>query len=260
MSPNDDWCYVFVSVQGTSHLGGSTPCQDASLIQQLNTGSEPVLVLLAADGAGSATHSDTGSKLVCSTVIQLISRWLESRTLAELNVEIVREWFRTRIREVLEIQAEASDCEIRDFATTIVCAVVGISYSAFFQLGDGAIVISDPDKYRTVFWPQSGEYANTTYFVTDDGAPERLMFTSADAIDEIALFTDGLQMLALDYGSASVHQPFFTPMFSRLRLESPGESLLSAALEDFLNSPAVNSRTDDDKTLLLATRRLSVNR
>jgi hypothetical protein len=45
-------------------------------------------------------------------------------------------------------------------------------------------------------------------------------------------------------------------MFDRLRLERLGEAeALRAPLADFLDSHAVNSRTDDDKTLLLATRR-----
>ena len=41
------------------------------------------------------------------------------------------------------------------------------SWSAFLEIGDGAIVILDDGVLRPVFWPQSGEYLNTTYFVTD---------------------------------------------------------------------------------------------
>ena len=91
-------------------------------------------------------------------------------------------------------------------------------------------------------------------FVTD---PE---FTSAleveiwhERVDELALLTDGLQPLALHYSTRRTHQPFFAPMFERLRASQPGEGL-AGALRQFLSSAAVNARTDDDKTLVLATR------
>jgi hypothetical protein len=42
-------------------------------------------------------------------------------------------------------------------------------------------------------------------------------------------------------------------MFRKLRDAAPGEGL-ARALRSFLQSPAVNQRSDDDKTLVLATR------
>jgi hypothetical protein len=189
--------------------------------------------------------------------LELVSAWFESgKTLVEIDSETVRNWFEGRVRTVFKTQAESPECAIRDFATTIICAIIGLADAAYFQIGDGAIVVANSGTYRIVFWPQSGEYANTTHFVTDDNALEHLMFQPFDqAADEVALFSDGLQMLALNYASSSVHEPFFAPMFAKLRAEPPGESALNAALEDFLNSAPINCRTDDDKTLLLATRR-----
>ena len=69
----------------------------------------------------------------------------------------------------------------------------------------------------------------------------------------MALFTDGLQTLALDYTRAA-HSPFFAPMFAALSSETEPGGLLGP-LSAFLESPAVNERTDDDKTLILATRK-----
>jgi hypothetical protein len=258
VSDKTEWRYVLASVQGTSHITGNTPCQDASLIRELHTAAgDSVLVLLVADGAGSAAQAQVGSKLVCQTILELISAWFESgKTLAAIDGETVRNWFEGRVRSVFNAQAEGPERSIRDFATTIICAIIGLADAAYFQIGDGAIVVADSDAYRTVFWPQTGEYANTTHFVTDDDALKHLMFQPFDqATDEVALFSDGLQMLALNYTLSSVHEPFFAPMFGKLRAEPPGESSLNAALEDFLNSAPINSRTDDDKTLLLATRR-----
>ena len=104
-------------------------------------------------------------------------------------------------------------------------------------------------------WPQSGEYANCTWFVTDDDAAERVQSVAAEGVDEVALLTDGLQGLALRFDTREAHGPFFEPMFARLRAEGEGEDLREE-LRAFLGSAPVNQRTDDDKTLVLATRLL----
>ena len=60
-------------------------------------------------------------------------------------------------------------------------------------------------------------------------------------------------MLALDFGQARVHDRFFAPLFRTVR-NGPDEETLRASLLEFMDSKRVNDRTDDDKTLLLATR------
>jgi hypothetical protein len=69
--------------------------------------------------------------------------------------------------------------------------------------------------------------------------------------------TDGLQSLALHYASQSVHQPFFQGMFQPLHASSGSAEVpaLSDSLEGFLASERVRMRTDDDVSLILATRR-----
>jgi hypothetical protein len=74
-----------------------------------------------------------------------------------------------------------------------------------------------------------------------------------EPVDELALFTDGLQMLALHFASRSAHRPFFEPLFTTLR-EAANPEALGGPLREFLDSPAVNERTEDDKTLVLAIR------
>jgi hypothetical protein len=75
-------------------------------------------------------------------------------------------------------------------------------------------------------------------------------------VDEVAIFTDGLQMLALNMESRTVHQPFFSDLFRYLRMANDADkvSILNGKLATYLDSPGINGRTDDDKTLFLATR------
>ena len=103
-----------------------------------------------------------------------------------------------------------------------------------------------------------GEFANTTYFATEDYAADHLAFEkTAGRIDEVALFSDGIEPLVLHYATKSVHAPFFDRMFPAVRgLGPPGrDAALSDALAAYLDSPAICERTDDDKTLILASRR-----
>jgi hypothetical protein len=155
----------------------------------------------------------------------------------------------------LSLEACLCNLDLRDFACTLLTAIVGHDGAVFSQIGDGVIVVRDGDRYHTAFWPQAGEYANTTYFLSGTGFEERLAFRSlGHGVDELALLTDGLQPLALHYASRSVHAPFFDPMFQSLRKALHPEEL-EGPLRQFLHSKPVNDRIDDDKTLVLATRR-----
>lgn len=255
------WRYAFTSVAGTSHIRGALPCQDASVCQLLATpAGTSVLVAIVADGAGSAAHSEEGAQLACTLLLEEITTLLDTGgAIEEVSKEFIGAWL-THFQHAIIGRAEAQGCGVREFACTLLAAIIGEEGGAFFQIGDGAIVVStndDPDEYGWIFWPQRGEYENVTVFITDPRAGDYLQHeVAARRFDEIALFTDGLQRLALHFATSSVHNPFFRPMFAPLRTASSGHlTAMSEALARFLDSPAINSRTDDDKTLVLATRR-----
>ncbi|MGE5150850.1 MAG: protein phosphatase 2C domain-containing protein, partial [Rhodospirillaceae bacterium] len=144
------------------------------------------------------------------------------------------------------------------YACTLLAAVVGDQSAVFVQIGDGAMVISSGTGWRHVFWPQHGEFANTTNFVTSERAVPELEFVRVDeAVQEIAIFTDGIENLVLQKAGKTAHAPFFDSMFPPVRksLASGVDAELSRALDKYLSSPTINNRTDDDKTLILASRR-----
>ena len=116
------------------------------------------------------------------------------------------------------------------------------------------IVFDGSDGYQFAFWPDNGEYANTTRFLTEDDYRKHLRIEIVTRqVSEFAVLTDGLQMLALDFTGSRVHDRFFTPLFRTVR-NGQDEKALKASLLEFMDSKRVNERTDDDKTLLLATR------
>jgi len=200
--------------------------------------------------------ADEGAAIACQTITRVIFDACEQGlAIGGLDQAVALQWYRA-VRERLEAEAARREVVVRELACTLLTAVVGQSEAAFVQIGDGAIVSLEQEEYRAVFWPQRGEYANMTNFLTAPDFEQAVEFRRYDGrIDEIALMTDGLQMLALDFARRSAHSPFFRPLFHRLRNTTLADEL-AIPLKDFLNSPRVNERTDDDKTLVLATRRL----
>ena len=105
----------------------------------------------------------------------------------------------------------------------------------------------EEDGWSWVFWPQHGEFANTTNFVVSENALDVLEFELAPRrIDEIALFTDGLENLVLHHGSKTVHDPFFNALLKPIRqsINDGYDESLSEKLTAYLGSPAFCERTD----------------
>jgi len=100
----------------------------------------------------------------------------------------------------------------------------------------------------------AGKYANMINFVTDENAIDVLAVKALPAQPEkVAVFSDDIQRLALNMATKTAHTPFFTPFFTVLaKATAVQEDHLQAELAQFLESPAVNERTGNDKTLALA--------
>jgi hypothetical protein len=253
------WRYIAASVIGTSHQKVGGTCQDANDCQvYLLPSGEKVLVAAVADGAGSAACGGEGASRACSVFLGLVNDHISSgSTVEQISMETAKFWISV-IQSALGKEAESVCRERREFACTLLGLVAGDSCAACLQIGDGVMVVADSEEhvYGHVFWPDRGEYANMTHFVTQDDAVEHLQFESVRRkIIEAAILSDGLQSIALNYQQQTAHEPFFRGLFAPLRELQEGRSHeLSQSLATFLSSPRVNEKTDDDKTLVLACR------
>jgi len=250
------WKAIGQSIIGTSHTASGKTCEDAVnyCILTGNDGSE-VLVCCVADGAGSALHAQWASAYVTDKVVDFVgAQFKHNEDLTEALIYAMAE----DIYYGLQQQAGDHDTELNEYSCTLLGCIVTTGKAAFFQVGDGAIVRNDgSDFYTPVWWPHNGEYQNTTSFLVDDSSFSNFNVIIIDEqVNEIAIFTDGLQMLTLSMESQTVHQPFFNDLFRFLRqAKGAGQvNILNKQLAEFLNSPNINARTDDDKTLFLATR------
>lgn len=211
------------------------------------------LIACVADGAGSAKFSDAGSAIASQAIVERAAAFLEAGgKLPQLEKQDVLRWCED-VRGRIGREAADRNCETRSLATTICAALIAPDFACYFQIGDGVMVARRHGIYGVVFWPQSGEYANSTNFLTSPQYENHLEFVATDTVcSDVALMTDGLERLALRFDTQTPHVPFFEPFFHAIRAAEDYTGL-NAALESFLASAPVRERSDDDKTLVLAS-------
>lgn len=247
------WRTVGASEVGTSHIASGRACEDSCWAQVEQTASgTPFLTLFVADGAGSAAKGGEGAELAIQAAIAFIE---EKLTLPEfgLSDELATQCV-ISIREKIYAKAEMDGLTARDFACTFLGVLSSKIGTLVLQIGDGGVVIDVGNGLEVPIVPMSGEYANMTHFITDEDAVNQLETKVFPSIAiRVAVFSDGLQRLALNMSNNTAHEPFFANFFNVLASAKPDqEEQLQYALVRFLQSPAVNERTDDDKTLALA--------
>ncbi len=290
ISQKSVWQILDASVTGTSHQKVNRDCEDKYHFDQYENGT---LLLAVADGAGSASHASDGAQHAVNKALETIKdsfeqegepnsqdewsnrlQWvldivhISLQELADSSLSEHTEFESTQIIEPLmtlpfnnkdsEIKEGAknisSSLSLREYATTLLLAVVTSQWIAIAQIGDGIVIVQDNNgKLQMLTLPDHGEYINETSFITDAKYREHVQFfvKSDISVKGIALLTDGLQMLALDFATNLPHEPFFSPLFE-IAATQTGSSKLE--LENFLSSERVCERTDDDKTIVLAVR------
>lgn len=259
MIPGNSWRHASASVVGTSHVRDGSMCQDAHRCRVFtDADGHQTLVVAVSDGAGSASHGGSGSVLTCDALLEQAELFLEGGGSVDQFCSSDAATFLTVVREIIADKAGEKGLTLRDFASTLLFAMVCDDAAIFAQVGDGAIVVRENSDLRCVFWPQRGEFINTTFFVTDNAALNNLQFEKREQVtcEELALFSDGIEPLVLQYAAKAVHAPFFNRVFDAVRRSTVegSDSDLCSELERYLGSNAINERTDDDKTLVLASR------
>ena len=245
------WKSVFASVVGSAHVEHQQACQDACYADA----DGEYWIGVVSDGAGSASFGGDGALFVVEQLPALIRQLAPSDVnLSSLTTCVVQ------VRQALCDLATQARRTPRDYACTLLLAVIIEPQAFFVQIGDGAMVVNNGNTLDVVFWPEQGMYANMTHFLTDDTALNYLQTSAAQVrVLDIAMLSDGLQRLALNYAQRTAHPEFFTPMWQQLR-RHPKVTVLQQQLHDFLRSNKINARTDDDKTLVLASRALLASR
>jgi hypothetical protein len=223
----------------------------------LQLGDCGTLIAVVSDGAGSAEFSAIGSRIVVNGFARHAAAYLKSgQSLKNICRETVLGWL-DDIRESIYRAAEDRAVRPRDMAATLVGAIVSANHTVVAHIGDGACALrrENSTDWEVPSWPAHGEYASTTFFVTDDPQPNLDLVTIEGVVSDIAVFSDGLERIALDFNNKTAYAPFFDSKFIPLAgLAAGRHRSLSTALRNYLDSGPILERTDDDKSLILAQR------
>ena len=254
------WRAIARSSIGTSHQKQDMPCQDYGGCKIFND----VIVGAVADGAGSAKYSDIGAKLAVKTALEYLTKveeWQKKPkyfwqlTEKPFSEEEAKELFANTVKKVvtaLQEQAVSDGYSVDDLACTLLVVVATRDWVAAMQIGDGFIVVRfEQENPQLLFPPDKGEFINETTFVTSANALDAMrVCVRAGEQEFIWAATDGLERVAIRMSDWTPFAPFFKPLEEYLREISDPEQE-DEYLMSFLDSDRLNTRTDDDKTLLL---------
>ena len=246
------WKVFFASATGKYHLDRNDPCQDAGHYAVI----DDVLIGVVCDGAGSSSNGQTGSEFFAKRVTELVSEYVRSERFDKKSGSDHREdllGIIQKARAELEESALAQELEPRDFACTLVGCIVSPYGGCFFHIGDGFAIHHCEDGESEISFPENGEYADQTYFVTDDDWQDHFRVTAISAIGSgglIGLMSDGASPFAVNRPRTGFYRPFIDPVVTFLR--DATEHNGNQALKNLLDNERTFEITPDDKTLLLA--------
>lgn len=255
------WNYALTAAAGTAHQAEGAGSQDRCKVAGSDDPDVEWLVFAMCDGAGSASFGGEGADWVSNRAVEWLSSVARKYAVDGLPdkpqfQEAVREWLTAMHAELDEFARHHGGIR-RDYSCTWIGGIILPDGWLIAQSGDGAAVYRQNKEWQVAVWPMQGEYANSTLFVTDDRAIRAVECTYAAGRPEaFAIFTDGLQRLALQMQQKIAFAGFLEPMYQSLNGRN-GEALTgwAAQVQQWLNSPQVCAKTDDDKTLLWVVSR-----
>lgn len=242
------WRWAAASKIGTSHIRNGERLQDAYTVSVVG---DDCLLAIVSDGAGSAEFGAYGAWLVCRTLSVFARDWFRGTTEAP-NDDVIAEWIDS-IRDRITAISERRGNKQRQFAATLAAVITTPKEVLTLHIGDSAAVGRRSGEWDVLCWPENGEYASTTFFVTDDPEPRVNIRRFAPDYNAFALFSDGIGDLALSHKDQSASPQFFNPMLRPVDSAPDAGRLreLSSKLSSYLSGASICERTDDDKTLIL---------
>ena len=253
-SSSTAWRVAAAQKCGSRHEAAGANCEDS---YRTATISPDVLLIAVADGAGSASHAELGANMLCEKSLEYLNSRLaqpDGLPTATTVERILRETM-TAAWDAVQATAKAGELDVRDLSSTLILVVARRDFIAAAQVGDGAVVVADAEG--AIFGltkPMIGEYINETVFLTSAESVRQAQIKIWEGRGgRLAVFTDGLQMLCLEWPQYLPHEGFFAPLFNFMATAE--EDAIAGELTEFLTSARLNELTDDDVTLVLASVR-----
>lgn len=276
----DNWTIVGTSVIGNSHISMDLPCQDCNKYVYLKEGWG---IAITSDGAGSARHSDVGSRIVVERGIHYFQnvieqmKWIDNKVLpTEAEWTSIAYTTLKAIRDDLEKFSVTKNLDFKSLSATIIVVIHSPYGILVTHVGDGrAGYKDDVGAWKALITPHKGEEANQTIFLTSDFWNLQYYVMSGVMVPEshvykckpqaFTLMSDGCEHTAWQcnmkdektgryFDPNNPFERFFNPLIDDLVRESQDDlknrwsRFVISGNSSFMNEP-------DDKTLILGVLR-----
>jgi hypothetical protein len=251
------WSVLAGSSVGAGHDRAAVSTQDAHAASEVG----PALVVAVADGAGSASIPAAGAALAVRLAQQEMCRLVRERGPAELET-VIRDGARRvlrRFQRSVNALARGARLHPRDFATTLTVVLACPPWVGVFAIGDGFVVTRrGADDFGLLLAPPGGVRrppgATTLIPARYGAAPARRQITRIEGLTGVAVGTDGMETLMIEFARAEPVRPAQKPFAHLFALaDDPGTD--SSALTRMLAARRAGELSADDRTLVLAVPR-----
>lgn len=275
------WVLVGASVRGNGHIESNLPCQDNHKYEELGNGWG---IAIVSDGAGSAAHSDMGSKIVVERGLvhfkKLIQQegWMDKNTLPSDAEWLSKSYSILRtMRDEVDLVAKKNNVAIKELSATCLVIIFSPIGLLTVHVGDGRMGCKPVNgAWKTIMTPHKGEEANQTIFLVSDfwGTPNYVQsgilvpesIVVREPVEAFALMSDGCEATAwlctaqnpetgMYYDKNQPFEGFFNPVIETLKSfdedQVPVEER-NAKWYKFIESGMKSFvREQDDKTMIV---------
>lgn len=167
------WLVVGASVKGNGHIQSGMPCQDNNKFEDLGNGWG---IAIVADGAGSAAHSEIGSKVVVERGVlhfkELIEKegWMKNNALPT-DIEWLQRSYSIlkTIRNEVVMVADKNKVEPKSLSSTCLVVIYTPIGLLAAHVGDGRMGYKTMSgEWKSMMTPHKGDEANQTLFLLSD--------------------------------------------------------------------------------------------
>lgn len=195
-----------------------------------------ISIVVLADGLGSKQKSEVGAEIAVQTALVTLHKLFHNFDGKNLQPEEVKKQLLSQIRNKIEIKAKQENiADIKEYACTLLFAVMTPNHLAVGQLGDGYIVLKKNGQSipQLAFSPkdEKTEYANATRTIFDSPQYMQLALGEKQKFDSIFLSSDGTDKLR-GANFRGQYTPFVTAQSLGRKPQVPIFAFMEKLLED----------------------------
>lgn len=202
------------------------------------------VISVISDGCGTATSAAEGAQATSTLIVkglQVVADQLRENGPGQWMVDAVFEQFLNVRKELISRYGP----NLGHYAATVVASIADQTGGVLVHLGDGIAAAYAIERSNlsaiAISEPENGEYANETYYLTDQRWAHHLRLTPHGPADLIVLASDGAQDIF--YLGNQIREDTIN-IFKDTALGS------QPIIDDLFDLPEVRERTNDDHTLV----------